>query len=83
MQWEKPNYRFVDPCSGGKWCKDGRIADVRFQDAKTLTRYELEVNASGVYLDPLRRVEGEPLAEKWKRTWDVGEMPPDEVYDCR
>ncbi|MBE2239583.1 MAG: hypothetical protein IAE81_17470 [Caldilineaceae bacterium] len=83
LRWVASNNRFEEPCVGGKWCADGSIADVRFPDARTLTRYALAIEDGHVYLNPQRREEGEPLAAAWRRSWPPDWMPPDELYYCR
>ncbi len=83
-QWVAANNRFEDPCSGGKWCIDGSIAEVRLLDAHTLTRYELDIDINGeVYLLPWRKIVGAPLAAEWRRSHAVDWLPPDTIYYCQ
>ncbi len=61
--WVAFNRRFIDPCSGAKWCIDGTIADRRFKDATSLQSYEIDVKSSGeILVYPLKITAGEPLS---------------------
>ncbi len=67
FSWVPINNRFVDPCSGEKWCMDGTIADRRFRDATSLQSYEIDVHSNGqILVYPLKKFAGEPLSpELW------------------
>ncbi len=61
--WVAFNRRFIDPCSGAKWCIDGTIADRRHKDATTLRSYETELTSVGeILVYSLKGIAGEPLS---------------------
>ncbi len=61
--WVTFNRRFIDPCSGAKWCVDGTIADRRFKDATSLQSYDIDVRSNGqILVYPLKIIAGEPLS---------------------
>ncbi len=81
--WEAPNNRFVDPCSGAKWCADGTLADVRYEQARTLDRHSTQVDEAGeIFVLPEQQVEGERPIIKMNVPNSPTWMPPDEIYYC-
>lgn len=64
VRWVPFHHRFEDPCTGGKWCLDGRIADPTLPGIRELDALEVRVTENGeVRLYPWRRTPGPPLEE--------------------
>ena len=66
IKWVPANHRFEDPCTAGKWCLDGTVADSRIAPGsaiRRLDRYRLEVDEAGnVWLYPDQKTLGTPVA---------------------
>jgi hypothetical protein len=84
LVWVGHEYRFVDPCSAGKWCADGTIADPRIPGIRTLTGYRAHIDSAGQVSITLNdRVGGHPPSDGLAVRHDLSSLPPDEIYYCR
>lgn len=83
LLWVAENNRFEDPCSGAKWCADSSLADLRFNDAPTLTGCATKVRAGAVYIWPLRpqpsALVTPPISVPDAADW----IPLEEIYHCK
>jgi hypothetical protein len=65
IKWVPTNNRFEDPCTAGKWCLDGAVADSWISPGsaiRTLDRFRLEVDRDGnVWLNPDQKIQGQPV----------------------
>ncbi len=82
--WVADNNRFEDPSSGAKWCADGTLADIRYTNAPTLTRYPVHIDEQGtIFISAENQIEGvQPTIDidvPNSPTW----MPPDDIYYCK
>lgn len=84
LVWVAHEHRFIDPCSGGKWCADGAVADPRIPGIRTLTGHRAYVDPTGQLSITLNdRVGGHPLASRTATRYDPTSLPPDEIYYCQ
>lgn len=84
LVWVAHEHRFVDPCSGGKWCADGTVADPRITGIRTLTGYRADVDPAGLISISLsKRIDGQPAPSGLWAATSPAEMPPDELYYCQ
>jgi hypothetical protein len=84
LVWVAHEHRFVDPCSAGKWCADGTIADPRIPGIRTLTGYRAAVDSAGLVSITLsERIGGQPAPVGLWAAMNPAEMPPDQIYYCQ
>lgn len=84
IQWVAANLRFEDPCTAGKWCLDGSVADPRIPGIHTLTEYPTTIEPDGtITISAFNKIVGRPLPTDLDIPTSPYWMPPDDIYYCR